>query len=166
MTVTLQTGSSAEEKLSLMIQSVKALLEEETELIPALANVSAAIKMYLDETNWAGFYILKGKELILGPFQGLPACARIGEGRGVCGRAVSDQRPLVVPDVRAFPGHIACDSASNSEIVVPLFRKEKIFGVLDVDSPVLNRFGRPEEEALVRAGGLISAFLDTVPGGF
>ncbi|MDR1930182.1 MAG: GAF domain-containing protein [Treponema sp.] len=125
-----------------------------------MANVSAAVKLYFDDLNWAGFYILKGKELVLGPFQGSPACARIGEGRGVCGRAARDAKPLIVPDVHAFPGHIACDSASASEMVIPLFKNGAVFGVLDLDSPSLNRFTGPETEVLIRIGALVSAFLD------
>jgi GAF domain-containing protein len=107
----------------------------------------------------AGFYILKGTELVLGPFQGFPACTRIGEGRGVCGRAVQNAEPLIVANVHEFPGHIACDSASNSEIVVPLFKDSRVYGVLDVDSPSFDRFSGPEADVLIRIGREISAFL-------
>jgi GAF domain-containing protein len=151
------------EELDLLVQSVNALLKDETDIISALANVSAAIKMHLGGINWAGFYLLKGKTLVLGPFQGLPACNRIAEGKGVCGRAVLDAKPLVVPDVHAFPGHIACDSASNSEIVIPLFKNGVVFGVLDVDSPLFNRFGRGEEAALAKTADMIGAFLENHP---
>jgi GAF domain-containing protein len=143
-----------------MVQGVKAALEGETDVVAALANCSAVIKSCLDDVNWAGFYILKGAELVLGPFQGLPACSRIGEGRGVCGKAVLDAAPVIVPDVHAFPGHIACDSASRSEIVIPLFRRGRVYGVLDVDSPRPDRFSAREAECLGRAAALIGAFLD------
>jgi GAF domain-containing protein len=152
----------AGENLSRMVPAIRSLLEDESDLIAALANVSALIKCCLDDINWAGFYFLKGRELVLGPFQGLPACSRIGEGKGVCGRAVREGRPLVVPDVHQFPGHIACDSASASEMVVPLFRGETIFGVLDVDSPVPNRFAKLEADQLILAGAAVNAFLERI----
>jgi GAF domain-containing protein len=152
------TGIQKGEGPGLLPAALEALLKDDDDLISGLANAAAAIYFYLDEINWAGFYLLKGKTLVLGPFQGLPACSRIEEGRGVCGRAVLDRKPLVVPDVHAFPGHIACDEASASEIVVPLFRAGLVFGVLDVDSPRPGRFGPAEEEALVRAGEIISAW--------
>jgi GAF domain-containing protein len=145
-----------------MVETIKALLEGETDLIAALANVSAVVKAAMPDTNWAGFYLLKGTELVLGPFQGMPACTRIAWGKGVCGRAVLDKKPVIVPDVHKFPGHIACDSASVSEMVIPLFRGGKVFGVLDVDSPSLNRFGETEAENLNRIGLLLNDFLDTL----
>ncbi|MDR0876923.1 MAG: GAF domain-containing protein, partial [Treponema sp.] len=110
----MQQGNNTKENLALMVQAVKGVLEGETDLIVGLAQVSAVIGVYLNEVNWVGFYFLKGKELVLGPFQGLPACSRIGEGKGVCGRAVLEKETIVVGDVHAFPGHIACDSASAS----------------------------------------------------
>jgi GAF domain-containing protein len=146
----------AGEGLKALPAALEALLKDDDDLISGLANAAAALYFYLDEVNWAGFYLLKGKTLMLGPFQGLPACTRIEEGKGVCGRAVLEGKPLVVPDVHAFPGHIACDAASASEIVVPLFKKGAVFAVLDVDSPRPGRFGPAEEEALVRAGEIIS----------
>jgi GAF domain-containing protein len=108
-------GMGAEERLALLRENVEAALEGEDDLVSGLATVSAVIAMFLDDINWAGFYLLKGKTLVLGPFQGLPACARIEEGKGVCGRAVLERKPLVVPNVHEFPGHIACDSASNAD---------------------------------------------------
>jgi L-methionine (R)-S-oxide reductase len=105
-----------------------------------MANTSALLFQSLTELNWAGFYVLRGEELVLGPFQGKPACVRIPVGRGVCGTAVAERRSIIVPDVHAFPGHIACDSASRSELVVPLIQGEAITGVLDLDSPVPGRF--------------------------
>jgi GAF domain-containing protein len=154
--------TSPEANLALMVESVKAILAGEADLIAGLANVSAVLKFYLDDVNWSGFYLLKGKELVLGPFQGLPACARIAEGKGVCGKAVLDKRPVLVEDVHKFPGHIACDSASASELVIPLFRRGDVFGVLDLDSPRLARFTELEAEYLAQAGKVIDGFLDRV----
>jgi GAF domain-containing protein len=147
--------------LSRLVQAAAALLEGETDLIAALANISALIKARVADLNWAGFYILKGNELVLGPFQGLPACSRIGEGRGVCGRAVREGKPVSVGNVHEFPGHIACDSASASELVIPLFRNGAVYGVLDLDSPRLNRFSALEEDYLSRIGRLIGDFLSS-----
>ncbi|GHV44705.1 hypothetical protein AGMMS49546_29100 [Spirochaetia bacterium] len=159
--VELQRAADPAANLELMTETVKAMLEGETDLIAALANVSAVLNSYLPDINWVGFYLLKGTELVLGPFQGKPACTRIGEGKGVCGRAALDQKPLIVADVHRFPGHIACDSASASEIVIPLFKGGRVFGVLDVDSPHPNRFTDLEADYLSRAGTLIGNFLET-----
>lgn len=119
-----------------------------------LANAAALLFNTLDNINWAGFYLLEKNVLVLGPFQGKPACIEIPVGKGVCGTAVQKGETLVVADVHSFPGHIACDTASNSEIVVPIFGKEnKVWGVLDIDSPVLNRFDEKDKaglEAFVR----------------
>jgi len=148
--------------LATLLESAQALLKDETDLIAGLANLSALLKFFLADVNWAGFYLLKGKDLVLGPFQGLPACSFIAEGKGVCGRAVLDAKPVVVADVHAFPGHIACDSASASEIVIPLFRKGAVFGVMDIDSPVLNRFFPVEADYLEQVGRVVGEFLDRV----
>lgn len=106
------------------------------------------LNQFLPDINWVGFYILQEQELVLGPFQGLPACVRIPVGRGVCGSAVSKKETLVVDDVHAFPGHIACDAASQSEIVIPLIQQEKVIGVLDIDSPIKNRFSAEDQVGL------------------
>lgn len=116
------------------------LLEGETDLVACLANASALIFDVVDELNWAGFYLLKDGELVLGPFQGKPACVRLKVGKGVCGTAVAEGKTVVVANVHDFVGHIACDSASRSEMVVPLKKDGKIIGVLDLDSPKVNRF--------------------------
>lgn len=108
--------------------------------ITKLANASALIYDGLSELNWAGFYLFRNGELVLGPFQGKPACTRIAMGKGVCGTAAANGRTEVVPDVHKFPGHIACDCASNSEIVIPMYRDGALYGVLDIDSPVSERF--------------------------
>src|SRR5579872_862963 len=117
-----------------------ALLEGEQDSIANAANTAALLYHSLPDVNWVGFYFLKGGELVLGPFQGKPACVRIPLGRGVCGAAAESRQSIVVPDVHAFPGHIACDTASRSELVVPLIRDGALIGVLDLDSPMLARF--------------------------
>ncbi len=127
---------------------LKALLDGETEIIPNLANASALLGQALQEINWVGFYLMRRGELLLGPFQGKPACIHIPVGKGVCGTAVSEGRTQLVPDVHAFPGHIACDSASRSEIVVPIQSKDRVIGVLDIDSPILNRFDEEDRIGL------------------
>jgi GAF domain-containing protein len=119
---------------------LEALLAGERDFVANAANASALLYHTLPDLNWAGFYLMRGGELVLGPFQGKPACVRIPVGRGVCGAAVAERRSINVPDVHAFPGHIACDSASRAELVVPLVRDGAILGVLDLDSPRPNRF--------------------------
>ena len=116
------------------------LLSDETNGLANAANTAALLFAGLPEVNWAGFYFLRGGELVLGPFQGKVACVRLQLGRGVCGTAAQNRKTIVVPDVEKFPGHVACDHASRSEIVVPLIKAGKLIGVLDVDSPVLARF--------------------------
>ena len=126
--------------------TLRAMLTGERDWLANLANTSALIFQTLRDLNWAGFYLLRGEELVLGPFQGNPACVRISVGRGVCGGAVAQRRSLVVPDVLAFPGHIACDSASRSELVIPMILGERIVGVLDLDSPSTDRFDEDDRE--------------------
>jgi len=123
-----------------LLSDLRGLFDGETDLIANAANAAAAMWQYLPDINWAGFYFLQGETLVLGPFAGKPACVRIPLGQGVCGTAAAQRATIVVPDVHAFPGHIACDSASNSEIVVPLIRDGLVLGVLDIDSPRLDRF--------------------------
>lgn len=135
-----------------------AVLEGERDLIANLANCAAMLYHTLPDLNWAGFYLLKGTDLVLGPFQGKPACVRIAPGRGVCGAAAARRETLVVADVHAFPGHIACDSASNSEIVVPLITDGRLFGVMDLDSPSKGRFDDEDRVGLeALATALIAA---------
>ena len=132
------------------------LLGKETDPIANLANASAVLMEALPRLNWAGFYLFKGEELVLGPFQGKPACVRIKPERGVCGAAFSRNETVRVPDVHAFPGHIACDSASNSEIVIPLRKPDGTpFGVLDIDSPDLERFSEEDQQGLEEAARII-----------
>jgi L-methionine (R)-S-oxide reductase len=128
-----------------LLLQARGLFAGERDAIANAANLAALIYQGLPDLNWAGFYFLKERELVLGPFQGKPACVRISWGKGVCGTALAEAKTLVVPDVHAFPGHIACDAASNSELVVPLFRDGAPLGVLDLDSPKFARFD--EEDA-------------------
>lgn len=124
----------------MLLKQLTALLEGETDKIANLSNTSALLNQVLDQINWVGFYLLQGNELVLGPFQGKVACVRIQVGRGVCGTAVAEKSTQLVGDVHVFPGHIACDSASNSEIVIPIRKGEAVIGVLDIDSPIKERF--------------------------
>jgi GAF domain-containing protein len=128
-----------------LLSDVLGLLTGETDPVANAANTAAAIWQHLADINWAGFYFLQGDTLVLGPFQGKPACVRIPMGQGVCGTAAAHAQTIRVEDVHAFPGHIACDAASNSEIVVPLIRNGRVIGVLDIDSPLLSRFGETEQ---------------------
>ena len=124
----------------LMLMQLQALLEGEENPIAILSNASALLNECLEQINWVGFYLMKKGELLLGPFQGKVACMHIAVGRGVCGTAVSENKTQLVKDVHAFPGHIACDSASRSEIFIPIRKGNEIMGVLDIDSPILSRF--------------------------
>lgn len=141
------TGTK-EEKYNLVIKQLRALLEDETHPIANLSNASALLNQFLDRINWVGFYLLEGDELVLGPFQGLPACVRIPVGKGVCGTAVAKKETIVVPDIHQFPGHITCDPASESEIVIPLIKDGKVLGVLDIDSPIKSRFDEIDAKKL------------------
>jgi GAF domain-containing protein len=135
-------------------RQAEALLTGETDRVANAANLAALLYHSLPDINWAGFYFLQGGQLVLGPFQGMPACVRIPVGRGVCGTAAQSAQTQVVPDVHKFEGHIACDSASNSEIVIPLILDGELFGVLDVDSPRFDRFDSRDRlglEQLVQA---------------
>ncbi|SFC08439.1 GAF domain-containing protein [Pseudoalteromonas denitrificans] len=132
-----------------LVEQGKCLIEDESNIIANMANLSALLFMSLDDINWAGFYLVDGPdELVLGPFQGNPACIRIPIGKGVCGTAALLKQTQLVDDVHAFTGHIACDAASNSEIVVPIIKNGKIFAVLDIDSPKLARFDEQDKAGL------------------
>ena len=135
---------------SLISKEIEALTSDVSDLIANLSNVSALLNMELADINWVGFYLLKDDKLILGPFQGKPACVTIPVGKGVCGTAVSTDSLQLVKDVHEFPGHIACDSTSNSEIVLPLHDKSgKVVAVLDIDSPTLGRFSEADGEGIL-----------------
>lgn len=131
-----------------LLQALDGLLHGERDLIANLGNASSLLAHTLPELNWAGFYLNRGGELVVGPFQGKPACVRIAFGRGVCGTAAQRRETVLVADVHAFPGHIACDAASNSELVVPLLSGPRLLGVLDLDSPRLARFDELDARAL------------------
>lgn len=133
---------------TLLKKQAASLIEDEHYMIAILSNMSALLNDNLDQINWVGFYLLEQNELILGPFQGQPACVHIPIGKGVCGTAVSERRTQVVADVHQFAGHIACDANSKSEIVVPIFKDDKIIGVLDIDAPITDRFDDNDKEHL------------------
>ena len=131
-----------------LLEQANALFEGEHDFIANAANLSALLFHSLPDLNWAGFYFTKDEGLVLGPFQGKPACVRIALGKGVCGTAAAQRRTLVVPDVNAFPGHIACDAASRSEVVIPLVRFNRVIGVMDLDSPLAGRFDEEDARGL------------------
>ena len=131
-----------------LTQQVASLVEGESDYIANMANISALLYWALKDVNWAGFYLLKDSELVLGPFHGQPACIRIPIGKGVCGTAVSQNSTQLVYDVHEFAGHIACDAASNSEVVIPVYANGEIFAVLDIDSPLIGRFDQTDVDGL------------------
>jgi len=141
-------SGTREEQYQTALSQLKSLIADEPDRVANLANASALLKQCLNDTNWAGFYLYDGKELVLGPFQGLPACIRIPLGKGVCGTSASERHTLRIADVHEFPGHIACDAASNSEIVVPLVKGDTLIGVLDIDSPLKERFDEQDQAFL------------------
>lgn len=148
-----------------LLAQATALMAGERDPWANAANLAALVYALLPGLNWAGFYFLRGGELVVGPFQGKPACVRIALGRGVCGTAAAARRTLVVPDVHAFPGHIACDAASSSEIVVPLLDGDRLVGVLDLDSPHAGRFGDVDARGLERLASLMAAGCDWAQAG-
>ena len=145
---------------ALLAEQLSGLLEGERDVTANLANASALLNETLEDLNWVGFYLRRGEELVLGPFQGRVACIRIPLGRGVCGTAAALDEIQLVPDVHQFPGHIACDGASNSEIVLPLHSGEKVVAVLDIDSPSLNRFQPSDREGLLQCARIVEAACD------
>lgn len=142
-----------------LCNELRALTDGIPHKIANLANASALIYQALDRLNWAGFYLIDNGILVLGPFQGKPACIEIPIGKGVCGTAVSLNKTMLVPNVHEFPGHIACDGASNSEIVIPLRRKGVVVGVLDIDSPVLDRFSEKDRIGLEELAKIVEEFI-------
>ncbi len=144
----------------LLISQLSALVEGVPHRIANLANASALLMEALDDINWAGFYLMEEGRLVLGPFQGRPACIEIPVGKGVCGTAVEKDEILLVENVHDFPGHIACDSASNSEIVLPLHAGQKVVGVLDIDSPVFARFDEEDRKGLVCFARIVEKMLE------
>lgn len=154
------TGTRKEQQRQVLAE-LEALVADEPDRIANLANAAALLNYFLKDINWVGFYMLgetvdgRGQELVLGPFQGLPACIRIPLGQGVCGTAAARRETVLVPDVEAFPGHIACDAASRSEIVVPLLKDGELLGVLDIDSPLLSRFDADDQAFLERFAAML-----------
>ena len=143
-----------------MNEALEALIKDEPDGLANLANSAALLYHSMEGLNWAGFYLYKENQLVLGPFQGKPACIRIALGRGVCGTAAQNRESIVVPDVHQFPGHIACDAASASEIVVPIVKDGKLLGVLDVDSPVKARFDEEDQKGLQRYVDILVAYVN------
>jgi len=133
-----------------LVRSLESLLGGEPDALANLANASGLLAGALDRINWCGFYLLRGEELVLGPFQGKPACVRISLGQGVCGTAAARRETILVADVESFPGHIACDPASRSEIVVPILEGSELHGLLDIDAPEKNRFDEKDRAGLER----------------
>ncbi|MCK1991871.1 GAF domain-containing protein [Peribacillus muralis] len=148
-----------EKNYELVQKQLSALIEDETNRIANLSNAAALLNQFLDEINWVGFYLYEENQLILGPFQGLPACVRIPMGRGVCGTSAATEKTLRIEDVHQFPGHIACDAASRSEIVIPLMQDGKLIGVLDIDSPITNRFDEIDQHGLEKFAEILSKSL-------
>ncbi|WP_261817380.1 GAF domain-containing protein [Vibrio gallicus] len=140
---------------------IEALITGEPDIIANLSNISAVLAMELEAINWVGFYLTQGDELVLGPFQGKPACVRITWGKGVCGTAAATNTVQRIADVHQFEGHIACDAASNSEIVIPFVINGKVAGVLDIDSPNIGRFNEIDEQGLTLVMGKVEELLNT-----
>ncbi|MEW5550451.1 GAF domain-containing protein [Peribacillus frigoritolerans] len=148
-----------EKNYELVQKQLLALIEDETNRIANLSNAAALLNQFLDEINWVGFYLYEEDQLILGPFQGLPACVRIPMGKGVCGTSAATEKTLRIEDVHQFPGHIACDAASRSEIVIPLMKDGKLLGVLDIDSPITDRFDEMDQQGLEKFADILSNHL-------
>ncbi|MFS2185123.1 GAF domain-containing protein [Mucilaginibacter sp. Mucisp84] len=153
--LTINKSTDKAEQYASLVPQIEALLYGEPDLVANMANVAAALKEQF-KWFWVGFYMVKGNELVLGPFQGPVACTRIGLGKGVCGTAWQQAKTLIVPDVEAFPGHIACSSLSRSEIVVPVFKDDKVAAVLDVDSELLDQFNETDAQYLEQIVKLIN----------
>ncbi|WP_346993762.1 GAF domain-containing protein [Alteromonas gracilis] len=144
-----------EQQYNQIINQAKSLVSGERDLIANMANISALLFNHLEDVNWAGFYLFKEDQLVLGPFQGQPTCIRIPLGKGVCGTSASTRTVQRIADVHQFEGHIACDAASNSEIVIPLVIEDTLIGVLDIDSPIFERFNEEDENGLVEIANIL-----------
>jgi L-methionine (R)-S-oxide reductase len=147
-TILLNKEATTEEQYQLLFKQIKSLLDKEDNLLSNLSNFTAALKQSFEKISWAGFYLYDGKELYLGPFQGKVACTKIRIGSGVCGTSAEKRMTLIVPDVDKFPGHIACDVESKSEIVIPIIKDDELYGVLDLDSTSLNSFNQVDQKYL------------------
>jgi GAF domain-containing protein len=150
------SSHNKEKAYSELLPQCESLIKDEREIISLLANFTAILKQSCDSFSWVGFYVMKNGRLILGPFQGKAACSEIEIGKGVCGTAVQKQETIIVDDVDKFPGHIACDSGSRSEIVIPIFVKDKIFGILDIDSYNYSNFDRIDKDNLEKLCYILS----------
>ena len=148
------------QRLQYMNLLLKGQVDSEKDELANLSNASAIVMGCIDKLNWAGFYLLKDQELVLGPFQGKPACNRIQIGKGVCGTAVKTGEIQLVDDVEEFPGHIACDGDSKSELVIPIIKDEKVYGVLDLDSPIKSRFNQLEKDYFIKFVEILNEYLD------
>ncbi|MBN2897665.1 MAG: GAF domain-containing protein [Clostridia bacterium] len=154
------TFKDKKQMYNFMKMRLTALIGEESDWLANLSNASALMWQILDDINWSGFYLMKNGKLVLGPFQGKPACVNIEVGKGVCGTAASTKVYQLVKDVHDFPGHIACDSASNSEVVIPIIIDGTVVGVLDIDSPSLNRFDHEDVEGLTKFVDILIKYID------
>lgn len=154
-----QYSGKREKDYELVLKQLASLSEGVKDEIALLSNATALLNQFLEDINWVGFYLWKDEQLSLGPFQGLPACVSIDYGKGVCGSAIKERKTQVVANVHEFPGHIACDTASKSEIVVPMFINKKPYGVLDIDSPIYNRFDEIDQKYLESFVEILQGFL-------
>lgn len=148
-----------DENYALVQKQLVALIEDEPNMIANLSNSAALLNQFLSDINWVGFYLVEKDQLVLGPFQGLPACVRISMGKGVCGTSAAERKTMRVEDVHQFPGHIACDAATRSEIVIPLIKDGNLIGVLDIDSPITNRFDESDQQGLEKFTDILSKYL-------
>ncbi|MGE7600863.1 GAF domain-containing protein [Peribacillus sp. NPDC097675] len=148
-----------DENYALVQKQLVALIEDEPNMIANLSNSAALLNQFLSDINWVGFYLAEEDQLVLGPFQGLPACVRIPLGKGVCGTSAAERKTMRVEDVHQFPGHIACDATTRSEIVIPLMKDGKLIGVLDIDSPITNRFDESDQQGLEKFTDILGKYL-------
>lgn len=155
---TIYSGTKVKD-YELLLKQLYSLTDGEKDHVAIMSNASALLNQFLHEVNWVGFYLWKDDELVLGPFQGLPACIRIPYGKGVCGTAVKEHLTQRIADVTQFPGHVACDSASRSEIVVPIIINDSIYGVFDIDSPITNRFDETDQLYIEKFVHVLEGFL-------
>jgi len=153
-----KVNENSKENYELILLQLVALLKDEKDTVANQANAAALLNVYLKDINWVGFYLLKDQQLVLGPFQGFPACTRIEIGKGVCGTAFKELKTMRIKNVHDFPGHIACDVNSQSEIVIVLYKDNKAVGVLDIDAPIINRFSIMDQEYLEKIANVIEKY--------
>jgi L-methionine (R)-S-oxide reductase len=148
MFVAIEKSKNKAKNYKTLLENLEFYIVKQDRRVTTLSNLSAYLNYFLDDINWVGFYLFDGEKLYLGPFQGLPACTQIKIGAGVCGTSAKEKKTIIVKDVHDFPGHIACDGNSNSEIVIPIVKNNELIGVLDIDSPIKNRFDNTDKEYL------------------